>query len=63
MYHSNKSQLLKIFEPTFYLTGTLKKKFSEILRQLLPLPTLADEVIKFVRNLSSGLFTYCHSFW
>ena len=65
MYHGNKSQLLKIFDPTPSLTSTLKKDalilgFSAIVNSQAAVTTaktfneFADEVIEFVKNLSSG---------
>ena len=65
MYHGNKSQLLKIFDPTPSLTSTLKKDalildFSAIVNSQAAVTTaktlneFADIVIKFVKNLSSG---------
>ena len=69
MYHGNKSQLSKIFDPTRYLTSTLKKDalildFSEIVNSQPAVTTaktfnrFADGTIKFAHNLSSGLFMY-----
>ena len=65
MYRGNKSQLLKIFDPTPSLTSTLKKgalilDFSAIVNSQAAVTTaktfneFADIVIKFVKNLSSG---------
>ena len=65
MYHNNKSQLLNIFDPTPSLTSTLKKDallldFSAIVNSQTAVTTtktfdeFADEVIEFVKNLSSG---------
>ena len=65
MYHSNKSQLSKIFVPTPSLTSTLKKDalfldFSAIVNSLAAATTaktfneFADGIIEFVKNLSSG---------
>ena len=65
MYHSNKSQLLKIFDPTLPLTLTLKKTtlildFSAIVNSQAAVTTakafnqFADGIIKSVQNLSSG---------
>ena len=65
MYHSNKSQLLKIFDPSLSLTSTLKKDalildFSVIVHSQAAVTTaktfnkFADQVIGFVKNLSSG---------
>ena len=65
MYHGKKSQLLKIFDPTPSLTSTLKKDalildFSVIVNSQAAVTTaktfneFADEVIEFVKNLSSG---------
>ena len=69
MYHGNKSQLLKIFDPTPYLTSTFKKDtlildFSEVVNSQAAVNTaktfnkFADGIIKFAHNLPSGLFTY-----
>ena len=65
MYHNNKSQLLNIFDHTPSLTSTLKKDallldFSAIVNSQTAVTTtktfdeFADEVIEFVKNLSSG---------
>ena len=65
LYPSNKLQLLKIFDPTAFLTSTLKKDalildFSAIVDSQAAVTTvktfkeLADGIIKFVENLSSG---------
>ena len=65
MYVGNKSQLLKIFDPTPSLTAALKKNalildFSAIVNSQAAVTTaktfneFADGIIKFVRNLSSG---------
>ena len=69
MYYGNKSLTLKIFDPTPYLTSTLKKyalflDSSEIVNSQATVTTaktfnkFADGIIKFVYNPSSGLFTY-----
>ena len=69
MYHGNKSHLLKTWVSTPPLTSPLKKHaliqdFSGILSYqaavatVETIETFADGIIKFVRNLSSGLFTY-----
>ena len=63
MYLVNKSQLLKIFDPTSYLTSAFKKDtlildFSEILNSQAvvttakPFNKFSDGIIKFVHNLS-----------
>ena len=65
IYLSNKSQLLKIFDSSLSLTSTLKKDalildFSVIVNSQAAVTTaktfneFADEVIEFVKNLSSG---------
>ena len=65
MYHGRKSQLLKIVDPTPSLTSPLKKDalildFSAIVNSQATVTTaktfneFADEVIEFVKNLSSG---------
>ena len=65
MYHGNKSQLLKIFDPTPSLTPTLKKDalildFSAIVNSQAAATTaqafneFADGIIEFVKNMSSG---------
>ena len=65
MYHGNKSQLLKIFDPNPPLTSTLKKDalildFSAIVNSQAAVTTantfseFADGIIKFAENLSSG---------
>ena len=71
--HGNKSHLLKIFDPTPYLTSTYKKD-ALILDFLLIVNSQAvvtiaktfnkfvDWINKFVHHLSSGLFTYWHSY-
>ena len=65
MFHGNKTQLLKIFDPTLYLASTTTKDtlildFSEILSSQAAV-TIAktfnkfeDGIVKFVHNLSSG---------
>ena len=70
MYHVNKSQLLKIFDPTPYLTSTLKKDAlilddtSEIANSQAVVTTaktfnkFVDGIVKFAHNLFSGLFTF-----
>ena len=64
MYHSNKLQLLKIFDPTLSLTSTLKKDalildfsvivHSQAVTTAKTFNKFADEVIGFVKNLSFG---------
>ena len=65
MCYGNKSQLLKIFDPTLSLTSTLKKDalildFSVIVNSQATVTTaktfneFADGIIEFVKNLSSG---------
>ena len=64
MYLGNKSQLLKIFDPTSYLMSTLKKDalildLSEIVNSQAvatakPFSKCSDGIIKFVHNLSLG---------
>ena len=65
MYLGNKSQLLKIFDPTLHFTSTPKKDalildFSEIVNSQAvvttakPFNKFSDVIIKFVHNLSSG---------
>ena len=65
MYLGNKSQLLKIFDLTSYLTSTLKKDalildFSEIVNSQAvvttakPFNKFSDGIINFVHNLYSG---------
>ena len=65
MYLGSKSQLLKIFDPTPYITSTLKKDalildFPEIVNSQAivttakPFNKFSDGIIKFVHNLSSG---------
>ena len=65
MFHGNKTQLLKIFDPTLYLASTIKKDtlildFSEILNSQAAVTIaktfnkFADGIVEFVRNLSSG---------
>ena len=65
MYHGNKSQLLKIFDPTPSHTSTLKKDalildFSAIVNSRAVVTTVKtfnefeDGIIEFVKNLSSG---------
>ena len=60
-------------DSTLYLTSTVKKNalvldFSEIVNYQAAVATaetieqLADGIIKFAHNLSSGLFTYWHSY-
>ena len=69
MYHSNKSQLLKIFDPTPYLTSALKKDaqildFSAIVNSQAAATTtktfdeFADGIIEFFKNLCLWMFTY-----
>ena len=69
MCHSNKSQFLKIFDPTPYLTSTLKKDalildFSERINSQVAVTTakpfnkFSDGIIKFARSL----FTVCLQF-
>ena len=58
IYHGNKSQLLKIFDPTPSLTSTLKKDalildFSAT-AFFQAAVTTADGIIEFAQNLSSG---------
>ena len=63
MFHGNKTQLLKIFDPTLYLASTTKKDtlildFSEILSSQAAVTIaktfnkFADGSVKFVQNLS-----------
>ena len=63
MFHGNKTQLLKIFDPTLYLASTIKKDtlildFSEILNSQAAVTIaktfnkFADGIVKFVQNLS-----------
>ena len=63
MFHGNKTQLLKIFDPTLYLASTIKKDtlildFSEILHSQAAVTIaktfnkFADGIVKFVQNLS-----------
>ena len=63
MYHNNKSQLLKIFDPTSFFTSALKKDaltldFSAIVNSQFAVTTsktfseIADEIIKFFQNIS-----------
>ena len=65
MYHNNKSQLLKIFDPTSFFTSALKKDaltldFSAIVNSQVAVTTsktfseIADGIIKFFQNISSG---------
>ena len=65
LYHGNKLQLLKIFDPTPSLTSTPKKDalildFSAIVNSQAAITTakafseFADGIINFVENLSSG---------
>ena len=69
MYHGNKSQLLKVLDPTPYLTSTLKKDalildFSELVNSQVavstakPFSKFSDGIIKFV----GSLFTVCLQF-
>ena len=70
MYHSNKSQLFKIFDRTPSLTSTLKKdalilNFSAIVNSQAAVTTakafneFADGIIAFVKNLSgTWMFEY-----
>ena len=65
LYHGNKSQLSKIFDPTPSLTSALKKDalildFSPIVNSQVAVTYVnifnefADRIVKFVENLSSG---------
>ena len=59
MYHGNKSQLSKIFNPTSSLTLPLKKDalildFQAALTTAKTFNKFSDEIIKFFQNLSSG---------
>ena len=77
MFQSNKSQLLKIFDPTPSLASTLKKDavifyFSAIVNSQAAVTTaktfneFTDEVIEFVKNLSSGcsrIDIVCHNYF
>ena len=69
MYHGKKSQLLKVSNPTPYLTSTLKKDalildFSELVNSQVAVTTaksfnkFTDGIIKFIRSL----FTVCLQF-
>ena len=71
MYHGKKSQLLKVSNPTPYLTSTLKKDalildFSERINSQVAVTTakpfnkFSDGIIKFSRSSRSvyNLFTY-----
>ena len=68
IYRGNKSQLLKMFDPTPYLIALKKddliSDFSEIVNSQAAVTTvttfkkIADGIVKFVHNLSSVLFTY-----
>lgn len=68
IYRGNKSQLLKIFDPTPYLIALKKddliSDFSEIVNSQAAVTTvktfkkIADGIVKFVHNLPSVLFTY-----
>ena len=64
IYHGNRSQLLKIFDPTHSLTSTFKKDaldFSVIVNSQTAVTTaktfnkFADGIVKLAENLSSGL--------
>ena len=70
MYHSNKSQLFKIFDHNSSFTSTLNKdalilNFSAIVNSQAAVATaktfneFADGIIEFVKNLSgTWMFTY-----
>ena len=61
MYHGNQSQLLEIFNPTPYLTSTLKKDvlildFSEIMNSQAAVTNakFSDGIFKFVKMVKIG---------